>query len=323
MLSGAPRTRNRYPTPSGMLLKAVLIAGATDVLGMIRFQASSQLISSWKDDDLSHCMYPKYIPAGYTSLLGVPLAFSETLRSRFTGFGRLDLSRSLPLLGNLFDPGFNLQVVDMVPIQEGEVHTYGLVSSGGPLSVTLVWFDYPAEVISEVALVNDLDLVVTVSSNATTAKEAGNWRYLGNGPASGGGDRDRRNTVERVALHNVAQLSAIEIAVRLRINHMHASKHQLPMKRALNTLNIVFVCSPWAGEWDEHREYCFRPQHAAAVRSCRCRCHPRDACRTLQPGLEGPLAAPLVPLAAKSPTATHPISPNQPPSATAYPPKKP
>ena len=33
LASGAPRARNRYATPSGMLLKAVLIAGAAEVTG--------------------------------------------------------------------------------------------------------------------------------------------------------------------------------------------------------------------------------------------------------------------------------------------------
>ena len=32
--SGAARTRNRYPTPSGMLIKAVLLAGASEVAGV-------------------------------------------------------------------------------------------------------------------------------------------------------------------------------------------------------------------------------------------------------------------------------------------------
>ena len=112
----------------------------------------------------------------------------------------------------------------MVLIQEGEVHTYTLVSSGGPLSVALVWYDYPADVISEVALVNDLDLAVVVTSNVFTSKgAAGNVTtassktarrvFLGNGPSSGGGERDRRNTVERVTVQNVAFSSVIEITV--------------------------------------------------------------------------------------------------------------
>lgn len=89
-------------SPSGMLLKAALIAGAAPMNG--------------------------------TSVnTGLPLAPPPNF---VQGFGRLDLSRSVPLAGNQYGPVWALQVADMVEVEHGNVHTFeGLLSTGGPLTV--------------------------------------------------------------------------------------------------------------------------------------------------------------------------------------------
>lgn len=87
--SGAPRAQDRYASPSGMLLKAVLVAGAAPVLG-------SSLLLEASDNKQA---------AGQASL-----SMSSSLAQRFAGFGRLDLTHSLPLQGNFYDPAWNLQV---------------------------------------------------------------------------------------------------------------------------------------------------------------------------------------------------------------------
>jgi hypothetical protein len=48
----------------------------------------------------------------------------------------------------------------MANLTTGEAHHYCLKALGGPLTVTLVWHDYPAAVSATKALVNDLDLTV-------------------------------------------------------------------------------------------------------------------------------------------------------------------
>lgn len=56
--------------------------------------------------------------------------------------------------------GIALQVVDRAPIKDGESHLYCVAATGGPITVTLVWHDYPASTSAAKALVNDLDLSV-------------------------------------------------------------------------------------------------------------------------------------------------------------------
>ncbi len=53
-----------------------------------------------------------------------------------------------------------MQIVDMANLSTGQAHQYCVRGLGGPLSVTLVWHDYPAAVSARKALVNDLDLTI-------------------------------------------------------------------------------------------------------------------------------------------------------------------
>ena len=48
----------------------------------------------------------------------------------------------------------------MANLSTGQTHQYCVKGTGGPLTVTLVWHDYPATLSASKALVNDLDLTV-------------------------------------------------------------------------------------------------------------------------------------------------------------------
>ena len=110
-----------FTSPSGALIKAVLLNGAKSLEG--------------------------YAETGY------PM---NSVPSPEQGFGRVLLKDSLPL-----DSSFQLFVQDAVPISSGEVHSYCVeTGQEGPLGVTLTWFDPPADLLATKALVNDLDLKV-------------------------------------------------------------------------------------------------------------------------------------------------------------------
>lgn len=168
--AGMRRPQNSF-TPSGMLLKALLLAGAAPM-------------------------------AGVAARDGRPL---DPPPSVLQGFGRLDLSRSLPLVGNAYGPIWNLQVLDWATVTAaGQSHTVSLASTGGPFIACLVWYDYPAAGPAAVTLVNDLDLQVTLTPLRGDPTE-----YFGNmgvGP-------DRLNTVERVAVANAPAGAAINVTV--------------------------------------------------------------------------------------------------------------
>jgi PGF-pre-PGF domain-containing protein len=103
------------------------------------------------------------------------------------GWGRLDVENSIMA-----------DYPNVVVYYDGEVlstteswnHTYDYVEGGESLRATLVWTDYPASTSSSKALVNDLDLTITGSSDT----------YYGNG----GSDPDRINNVEGIELSSVS-----------------------------------------------------------------------------------------------------------------------
>eukprot|EP00191_Tetraselmis_sp_GSL018_P024176 CAMPEP_0177623490 /NCGR_PEP_ID=MMETSP0419_2-20121207/28931_1 /TAXON_ID=582737 /ORGANISM="Tetraselmis sp., Strain GSL018" /LENGTH=1602 /DNA_ID=CAMNT_0019124047 /DNA_START=163 /DNA_END=4968 /DNA_ORIENTATION=- len=122
--TGARNWRSSHE-PSGALVKAVLIAGATAMTGTT--------------------------PSDNPKLNGVPLESPPSIRQ---GFGRVNVGTSLPLQG----AAWRLQVVDQAPIQTGERHKYCITSNGGWLKVVLVWHDPPGDPIAASSLVNDLDV---------------------------------------------------------------------------------------------------------------------------------------------------------------------
>ena len=79
------------------------------------------------------------------------------------------------------------QVIDYATISTNQIDTYCITAGGGPLKVTLVWADYPADTSAAISLVNDLDLLVAANSLNGYAQH-------------GNGEVDRRNNVEQVSL---------------------------------------------------------------------------------------------------------------------------
>ncbi|GAB4817256.1 hypothetical protein N2152v2_004302 [Parachlorella kessleri] len=111
-------------TPSGALIKAVLISGASALQGV---EADT----------------------------GAPIAAPPSYKQ---GFGRVNLGQSvyLPTSGST-----RLQVVDdTTGLNTGGSHSYCIIARNGLVKITLVWTDYPGSPAASKALVNDLDLVV-------------------------------------------------------------------------------------------------------------------------------------------------------------------
>ena len=99
------------------------------------------------------------------------------------GWGRVDLGQSL------YPTNASVMLVDGIAFSDGIPRSFDVtITNRSPLSVQLVWTDYPAALESANTLVNDLDLVV---SNKTTGAV-----WYGNGVVGG----DRINTVESVRL---------------------------------------------------------------------------------------------------------------------------
>lgn len=102
---------------------------------------------------------------------------------------------------------FRLQVVDRVEIATGDVHQYCVRATGGPLTVTLVWADFPGRPYSVKALVNDLDLTVRAAG-------LNGIPLLGNGGSvDDSTTNDRENNVEEVSVGNMPE-GQVSIEVR-------------------------------------------------------------------------------------------------------------
>ncbi|KAG2485489.1 hypothetical protein HYH03_015763 [Edaphochlamys debaryana] len=123
-------------TPSGMLLKAVVIAGAEDLQG------------------------------GFARNLGAPIAAAP---NGVQGWGRFDLSSSVPLPG-LIAPGTRLQVADRGSFARTANGTSATLrgvraTADGFLTAVLVWHDFPAALTNPNQLVNDLDLLYEINGD--------------------------------------------------------------------------------------------------------------------------------------------------------------
>ncbi len=122
--TGTPVAENAF-MPSSSLVKAVLMGGAKQI-------------------------------TGYEADTGLPIDPAPSFRQ---GYGRVFLGGSLRLENNPYNPT-GVQVLDSVDIVNDQKHTYCVTSTGGPLSVTVAWTDYPANPNQRKSLVNDIDLVV-------------------------------------------------------------------------------------------------------------------------------------------------------------------
>lgn len=140
---------NLNTTPSAALLKATIINGA-------------------------HDMDPgQYGTSSFREISGCP-DFAQ-------GWGRLDVGKALYPGG-----ARRIHFSDGLDIREGESYEnkYYINNSSEPLRVTLVWTDYPADLSTDITLVNDLDLYVT---------GPGDTEYT---------ETDHKNNVEQVEIQN-------------------------------------------------------------------------------------------------------------------------
>ncbi|GLI64305.1 hypothetical protein VaNZ11_007532 [Volvox africanus] len=160
-------------TPSGMLLKALLIAGAKSLEGSLAMASGS--------------------------LMGPP-------PDGYQGWGRLSMSGSLPLEG-FTDPRVRLQVLDrgQFSLPGQSVTVSGLVATGtGPISIVLAYYDYPADVNADTALVNNLNLIVSVDGR----------NYTGNNDENNAMPvKDSVNTVEKVLLKTLPPGANVSVVV--------------------------------------------------------------------------------------------------------------
>ena len=51
-------------------------------------------------------------------------------------------------------------MIDLATLTQGKSHQYCVYATGGPLRITLAWYDYPADTNAASVLVNNLDLQV-------------------------------------------------------------------------------------------------------------------------------------------------------------------
>lgn len=177
--TGSATPENKV-TPSGALLKAVLLGGAQHL-------------------------------RGYDQVTGLPIEPSPSFRQ---GYGRLDLSKSLPLSTNGKSSKTNMKMVDMVDINTGESHQYCVRALGGPFTVTLVWHDYPSSVAAQKNLVNDLDLTVRAAG-------LNGIRMLGNGgDGLDSSQPDKQNNAEKVTM---TTLPAGQVAIEVKATQTYAA----------------------------------------------------------------------------------------------------
>ncbi|KAL6772119.1 hypothetical protein ACKKBG_A28990 [Auxenochlorella protothecoides x Auxenochlorella symbiontica] len=190
-------------TPSGALTKATLISGAASM-------------------------------TGFEALTGLPIDPPPSFRQ---GFGRVLLDTTLPLPNS--ERNFTLQVVDRVEVATGDTHRYCVRSTGGPLTVTLVWTDYPALPSVSKVLVNDLDLTVRASG-------LGGIPLLGNGGSIANETQpDRENNVEQVSM---SFLPVGPVAIQVDAHFVHASAGRQPYALAVNGAFAGTLVVPGDGE---------------------------------------------------------------------------
>jgi hypothetical protein len=167
-------------SPSGSLVKAVLMNGAT-------FKKV-----------VAHASY------GYIKT-DQPLSPYDNTQ----GFGAANLLLSLPLRNN---NDFGMFVTDKTLLRLGQYHSFELKMDlhdcKSDLSVTLAWTDPPATIGCTSCLVNDLDLVV--EDVGTFAKHYPNGKQT----------PDRINNVERVRIDSAQLASGQKFRVRVTASHI-------------------------------------------------------------------------------------------------------
>jgi hypothetical protein len=170
---------------------------------------------------------------GYEADTGLPIDPTPSFRQ---GFGRVFLGNSLFLQNNPYSPK-KLAVMDSVPINTGDVHQYCITATGGPLTVTLVWTDFPGEPSAAVSLVNNLDLVVR-------AEGLNGQSLLGNGGGvEDSKEPDSANNIEQVMIPAVP---AGRVSIEVRGSSIQAFSGSQPYALVVNGDFAGVLTSPSA-----------------------------------------------------------------------------
>lgn len=156
------KEKKQIASPSSALVKAVIINGARS-MGNGQFDEAVEI--------------PSEVP------------------NHVNGFGHVDLATSLmPADGELFVAEGSIE-------ETGGEAAYSFIKAGdGPLSATLCWNDYPGTPGAYIALVNDLDITVTVGEDT----------YYAGGKNF---HNDFLNNCERVQLSDIPPNKKVEIKV--------------------------------------------------------------------------------------------------------------
>ncbi|GIW08786.1 MAG: hypothetical protein KatS3mg060_3591 [Dehalococcoidia bacterium] len=171
------QTRRGIHTPSGALIKAVVINGADDIApGQYGTDPATQEVPVVRPNPIS-------------------------------GFGRVNVAASLAPAG-----GREVWIADeTIGLATGETWERSLTTSGaGPLRVTVVWMDFPGQPAAAKQLVNDLDLEVVGPEGAVRHGNAGAYAP---GDRCLRGSADACNSVETVILSH-APAGTYRIRVR-------------------------------------------------------------------------------------------------------------
>jgi hypothetical protein len=144
------------------------------------------------------------------------------------GWGRVNLR-------NLFGASLRRLMRDQADTlgAAGETRVFRtrVVDPARPLKVTLAWSDAPGAVIANPALVNDLDLTVTLG--------AGTYRgnVFSGGWSASGGSADRLNNLENVYVQNASGMATITVAAA------NVPGDGVPYNADLTDQDFAFVCS--------------------------------------------------------------------------------
>ena len=154
-------------TPSGSLVKAILMNGAQPLEGGVQVVPDGSVL---QDEHVAEY-------------------------DNNQGYGRLNLNYSLPLAG---ENNFQLHAINDKKIQNDAKHRYlvDIVSDGcnSDLRVTLAWYDAPGSVGCTTCLMNDLDVYIEQVNGGETFYPNGNSR------------RDWKNTVERIRVSQLKSM---------------------------------------------------------------------------------------------------------------------
>jgi len=212
------RTEGHGFSPSGALLKAVVVAGGVKMTGyMDRGTSSGDFSYTYDRVDTS---YPNNIQ-GYGR-------FQVSNVLKFVNRSNFEL-----LIGGVSNGKYTAPQFESID----EVHHYRLCILGdkSPVKIAVVWMDYPAEVGASKALVNDLDLYVTRTNQ--------NGDVVGVIYGNHGSQRDSVNNVEIVYQSSVAFGETWDVYVSASSLPMPSQKYAIVVTGQLTSTSNTAQCN--------------------------------------------------------------------------------